>query len=259
MSPDESALHGERESLLEQIDSALDGVMILLSAAWIGLLVVEFAGGGLPPSLEAAVWIIWAIFVLDFLLEFTIAPAKVPYLRSHWLTVVSLVLPAFRILRLASALRLVRAGRVVRGVGLLRLLTSTNRGLSSLRATAARRGLGYVITATALVMVVGAAGMAFFESPASIAGQPTTGAPSQGFEDYGDALWWTAYTMTTGAPQAPVTGEGKVLGWLLSLFGLGVFGYLTATLASHFIERDRRTLAGIPEPGEPPGRSLPKR
>lgn len=227
MRPDESALREERESLLEQIDSALSGVMVVLSAAWIALLVVEFAGGGLPRSLEAAVWVIWAIFVADFLLEFTIAPVKSRYLRTHWLTVVSLVLPAFRVLRLASALRVLRAGRVLRGVGLLRLLTSINRGLASLRATAARRGLGYVVGATALVMLVGSAGMAFFESAS--------------FRDYGEALWWTAYTMTTGAPQTPLTGEGKVLGWLLSLFGLGVFGYLTATLASHFIERDRRT------------------
>lgn len=246
VSSEEDALRRERESLLEQIDSALEGLMVLLSAAWIALLVVEFAGDGLPPSLEAAVWVIWAIFVADFLLEFTIAPVKTRYLRTHWLTVVSLVLPAFRILRLASALRLLRAGRVVRGVGMLRLLTSINRGLSSLRATAARRGLGYVITATALVILVGSAGMAFFESPTSIAGQPTTGAQASPFANYGDALWWTAYTMTTGAPHVPVTGEGKILGWLLSLFGLGVFGYLTATLASHFIERDRRTAEDVP-------------
>ena len=234
------AIRHERESLLEQIDAALDGVMVLLSVAWIGLLVVEFAGDGLPASLEAAVWAIWAIFVADFLLEFTIAPVKTTYLKTHWLTVVSLVLPAFRVLRIASALRALRAARVVRGVGLLRLLTSINRGLASLRATAARRGVGYVIAATALVMVVGAAGMAFFEKPDAL---PT----GEGLADYGDAFWWTAYAMTTGAPTEPVSGEGRVLGWLLSLYGLGVFGYLTATLASHFIDRDRGVRA--PEPG----------
>jgi voltage-gated potassium channel len=232
--PPHEELRRERQSLLEQVDSALDGVMILLSAAWIGLLVVEFAGGGLPPSLEVAVWAIWLLFVLDFLLEFTIAPVKTTYLRTHWLTVVSLVLPAFRVLRLASALRVLRVGRVVRGVGLLRVVTSVNRGLASLRATAAKRGVGYVVAATALVMVVGAAGMSFFEAPET----RTDGGPSA-IGDFGEALWWTAYTMTTGAPTTPITGEGKVLGWLLSLFGLGVFGYLTATLASHFIERDR--------------------
>jgi voltage-gated potassium channel len=256
MSPEESALRRERESLLEQIDSALGGPMVVLSAAWIALLVVEFAGDGLPRSLEAAVWVIWAIFLADFLLEFTIAPVKIHYLRTHWLTVLSLVLPAIRVLRLASALRLLRAGRVVRGVGMLRLLTGLTRGLYSLRATAARRGLGYVIPATAHVILVGSAGMAFFESPASIGSQPTTGAQASSFANYGDALWWTAYTMTTGAPHAPVTGEGKILGWFLSLFGLGVFGYLTATLASHFIEHDRRTLADAPDSPEALGRRV---
>jgi voltage-gated potassium channel len=72
--------------------------------------------------------------------------------------------------------------------------------------------------------------MAFFEVPSGEA---------VGIRDYGDAFWWTAYAMTTGAPSTPATGEGRILGWLLSLFGLGVFGYLTATLASHFMERDR--------------------
>jgi voltage-gated potassium channel len=235
---DAGSLDDERQSLLEQIDGALNGVMVLLSAVWIALVVVELVGDGLPRSLEVVVWVIWAIFIGDFLLEFTIAPVKSHYLRTHWLTALSLVLPAFRILRLASALRLLRAGRVVRGVGLLRVLTSINRGLASLRTTAARRGVGYVITATALVMVVGSAGMAFFESGASLAGSPVL-SESSGIRDYGDAFWWTAYAMTTGAPATPATGEGRVLGWLLSMFGLGVFGYLTATLASHFIERDR--------------------
>ena len=237
-------IHEARASLLEQIHDAVDGVMVLLSAAWIGLLVVEFVGDGLPPSLDAAVWVIWGVFVADFVVEFTIAPQKRRYLRAHWLTVVSLLLPAFRILRLASALRALRAARVVRGVGLLRLLTSVNRGLASLRATAARRGVGYLIAATALVMIVGAAGMAFFETPAALTGDAATPRTSSPLRDYGEAFWWTAYAMTTGAPSEPATGEGKLLGWLLSLYGLGVFGYLTATLASHFIERDRGAATG---------------
>ena len=235
----ERAVYEERQSLLEQIDAAIDGPMFLLSAAWIGLLVVEFVGDGLPPSLDVAVWVIWGIFVLDVLLEFTVAPIKSQYLRTHWLSVLSLVLPAFRILRIASAFRVLRAARVVRGVGMLRLLAGINRGLASLRATAARRGVGYLVAATALVMVVGSAGMAFFESPTSLAAQGVRDPGPSAIRDYGEAFWWTAYAMTTGAPSAPVTGEGKVLGWLLSLFGLAVFGYLTATLASHFIARDR--------------------
>ncbi len=231
-----SALHRERESLLENVHATVDSVMVVLSAAWIALLVAELVTGDLPRSLTVAVWVIWGVFVADFVVEFTIAPAKMAYLRSHWLTVLSLALPALRILRVFAALRILRAARVVRSVGFLRVLTSINRGLASLRDTAARRGVGYVLAATAMVVAVGAAGMASFESPASVA---ASGGSVQPFNDYADALWWTLFAMTTGATSQPATGEGRLLGWLLSLFGLGVFGYLTATLASHFIGRER--------------------
>lgn len=235
----EHAVRRERETLLEHVHGALDGVMVALSAAWIALLVAEFAWGSLPRSLELAVWVIWALFVADFVLEFAIAPGKRTYLRTHWLSVVSLALPALRLLRVVAALRVLRVARVARSVGLLRILTSLNRGLASLRATAARRGLGYVLAATALVMVVGAAGMASFESPLALASEGISS--TQPLRDFGDALWWTAFAMTTGATSQPVTGEGRLLGWLLSLYGLGVFGYLTATLASHFVGRESAT------------------
>lgn len=241
MPPDTSAQHvehavrQERETLLGQVHDALDGFMVALSGAWIALLVAELVAGSLPRSLDVAVWVIWGIFVAHFVLEFSIAPHKRRYLRENWLSVLSLALPALRIVRVFSALRVLRAARVVRSVGLLRILTSVNRGLASLRATAARRGLGYVLGATALVMLVGSAGMASFESPAALAADGSAARPLDGF---GDALWWTAFAMTTGATSQPGTGEGRHLGWLLSLYGLGVFGYLTAMLASHFVGRE---------------------
>ncbi len=229
-----SALERERETLLENVHAALDSVMVILSVAWIALLIAELVTGDLPASLTIAVWVIWGLFVLDFAIEFTIAPAKLRYLRTHWLTVLSLALPALRIVRVFAALRILRAARVVRSVGLLRVLTSINRGLGSLRVTAARRGVGYLLAATGLVVAVGAAGMASFESPAAVAGSG-----AEPFEDYADALWWTLFAMTTGATSQPATGAGRLLGWLLSLYGLGVFGYLTATLASHFVGREQ--------------------
>jgi voltage-gated potassium channel len=68
--------------------------------------------------------------------------------------------------------------------------------------------------------------------------------PSTGLALFADAFWWTAYAMSTGAPSVPQSGEGRLLGWVLSLYGLAVFGYLTATLASHFIGRDSAPLGG---------------
>jgi voltage-gated potassium channel len=229
-------LREERWALLERLTKALEPVMVALAAVWIALLVLDLLNSGLPRSLSVLVWAIWIVFGLDFFARLLIAPARIAFLRRNWLTALSLALPAFRIFRLAAAFRFLRAARVARSVGLLRVITSLNRGLAAIGRTAQRRGVGYLMAVTALVLVVGAAAMTYFE--ASDASGASSGATTV-FDDYGDALWWTANTMTTGPVEQPRTPEGRLFGWLLSVYGLGVFGYLTATLASHFIGADQ--------------------
>ncbi len=239
----DGVLRAERWALLARVTRTLEPVMVALSAAWIALLIADLANQGLPRSLEVLVWVIWGIFAVDFALKLLIAPSRSTYLKRNWLTVLSLVLPAFRVLRIATAFRVLRAARVARSVGLLRVVTSLNRGLGALGRTAQRRGFGYVVAATALVMIVGAAAMSYLEASPAAAG----GAESfvdTAFDDYGEALWWTANTMTTGPTAMPRTPEARLFGWLLSVYGLAVFGYLTAILASHFVGQD-----GVPAGG----------
>ena len=44
--------------------------------------------------------------------------------------------------------------------------------------------------------------------------------------------------ITAGSESWPLTSEGRVLAFILSLYGYAVFGYVTATLATFFIGRD---------------------
>ena len=242
------ALRRQRWQLLARLHRALDPVFVVLSAIWLILVIIELATGALPRSLEIVVWVIWGLFVAEYLAGLLIAPTRSLYLRKRWLTALSLVLPAFRIIRIASLLRFVGAARLARSVGLLRVFASINRGLAALGQTARRRGVAYVVAATAIVLLVGSAGMSFFEGSAAAA---NVGAaePSSGLNAYADSLWWTAYAMSTGAPSVPTTGEGRLLGWLLSIYGLAVFGYLTAILASHFVGRDVGVAPAIARPG----------
>jgi voltage-gated potassium channel len=101
--------------------------MIALSFVWLGLLVLDFIRG-LGPLLQEASNVIWALFVLDFTIEIAIAPNKRDYLRRHWLTALSLLLPALRVLRVFRAVRLLQATRATRSLSLLRLLTSLTAG-----------------------------------------------------------------------------------------------------------------------------------
>lgn len=243
---DEHELRSARWELLEQVNRLTEWPMIALSFAWLGLLIVDFTAG-LSPLLELVSNVIWALFVLDFLLELVIAPRKLTYLRRNWLGALSLALPALRGLRLLPALRLVRAARAARGLRLFRLITSLNRGMRALGKTLSRRGAGYIIALTVVVTVAGAAGMAVFESPASLVAEFGGAAdPGAGLASYGEALWWTAMIMTTmGSEYWPRTPEGRILGWLLSLYAFAVFGYITAMIASFFVGQDRGETEGV--------------
>lgn len=63
--------------------------------------------------------------------------------------------------------------------------------------------------------------------------------PKPGFETYSNALWWTINTViTTDNEFFPTEPEGKILAFLLAVFGYTVFGYVTASFASYLIGKD---------------------
>lgn len=221
---DDSTLSAERTRLLERVEAWMEAPMAVLAFVWLALLIVELVWGETQwfSTLGLA---IWATFVLHFALELTLAPHKAAYLRTHWLTAVSLLIPALRLVRGLRVLRLLQS---LRGVRLLRVLSSINRGMGALGSSLSRRGFAYVMTLTLIVTVVGAAAMLAFEST-----------PGGGLSTYGEAVWWTAMIMTTmGSSYWPQTVEGRVLCVVLSLYAFGVFGYVTAALATFFVGRD---------------------
>jgi voltage-gated potassium channel len=227
----------ERGRLVNEVAALLDAPMTVLAFVWLALLVLDLTRG-LSGWLATLSNVIWGVFVVHFLLELTIAPDKWRYLRKNWLTALALFLPALRVLRVFRAFRVLRATRAVRSAGMLRLLTSLNRGSVALRRALRKRGFGYVVALTAIVTFAGAAGMFHFESPTSLRQE---GAEGDGLDSYGEAVWWTAMTMTTmGADYFPKTAEGRLLGWLLAVYAFAIFGYITAAIASYFLGPAKR-------------------
>ena len=204
----------------------------ILSIAWLAVAILELTNSS-NRVLDAFGLVIWAIFIVDFAIRLAIAPQKLKFVRRNLLTLIALVVPAIRLFRAVAALRAIS---VLRGANLIRVLGVMNRTMNSLRKTLNRRAFGYVLGLTAAVLFAGAAGMYNFEPASQVRG---------GFTSYWDALWWTAMLLTSiGSQYWPQTAEGRVLGFLLSLYGLGILGYMTATLASFFIGRDAQSPQG---------------
>jgi voltage-gated potassium channel len=233
-----SSLERERWRVLLRIQRWLEVPMLVLGAVWLGLLVMELTRG-LSPFAEHVGTAIWIVFIADFALRLALAPRKGRYLRRNWLTAASLALPALRVLRVFALARALRVARVARGLRLVKVVGSLNRGMRTLDRVLRRRGFGYVVALTVLVALVGAAGMHALEREAS----------GGSLDGYGEALWWTGMILTTlGSDYWPRTPEGRLLTLLLSVYAVSVFGYIAATLASYFVERDaeqtRRGVAG---------------
>lgn len=234
------AVKEERQALLHNITRLTDKVMVALAFVWIGLMIADFLGKSSRP-LVILNYAIWGIFIADFLVKFWVAPHKARFVKSHWLTVISLVLPAFRVIRIFQALGALRA------LSLVRILTSLNRGMAALVEAMGKRGVGYIIVLTIIVLFAGAGGMYQFENPQQLQeeGFQSTVDQGGGLHSFSDAVWWTAMLMTTiGSQYWPVTLAGRVLCFLISMFSLGVFGYITATLASFFVDKDENKDAG---------------
>lgn len=223
---DAPSAQDERWSALIALEDWLETPMLLLSFAWLLIVVVELAWGT-SRLLEVFGTAIWIVFLTEFALRLALAPGKLGFLGRNGLTIVALLVPA---LRLLSGLRLLRLTRVVRSARLVRIVGAANRGMNALRASLRRRGLGYVLATTVLVALLGAGGMLGFEPAGEVEG---------GFASYGEALWWTGMIIATmGSQYWPQTAEGRVLCFLLAVYGFTVFGYITASFASFFVGRD---------------------
>jgi voltage-gated potassium channel len=216
----------ERWSVLEQLDEWLRVPMALLGLIWLLLLLAELVWGE-SQLFSVAGTVIWIVFIGEFAVRLLLAPDRTTFLKRNWLTVIALIVPALRFFRTLSVLR---AARALRSVRLVRIVGTANRSMNALRVTLRRRRFGYVLGLTGLVMLLGAAGMLSFESASEVDG---------GFSSYGHALWWTAMLVTSiGSDFWPLTTEGRILALLLSIYGLAVFGYITASFASFFVGRD---------------------
>lgn len=159
-------------------------------------------------------------FMIDFLRLFFKAPNRARYFFKQfgWADLLaSLPFPQFKILRV---FRLVKAYGLMRRAGLEKI----REGFNNDRASAAAYIVFFVII---LLLEFGSIGILALESAN----------PDANIHTASDALWWVYVTITTVGygDTYPVTGSGRVLGGLVMLVGVGLFGVVTGYLANKFL------------------------
>lgn len=171
--PDDEPSH--RERLATILERRLDIPMALLAAVWAGLVAYELvAPQRTHATLSLAGNVIWGIFAVELAAKLIVARHPLRFLRRHWPSVLFLLLPALRMLRVVRALRAVRVLPAARVVGSSYRAVGTARGLLAGR-------LQFLAAATAVVVFGG--GQLLF-----VLERGREGAVAS----LGDALWWSA-------------------------------------------------------------------
>lgn len=227
-----------REELRDRLDRYLDLPLALASVVVMLLVVIQLSGELTQPwagRVEVLSWALWSLFFAEFVAKFVLAPSKRVYLQRHWLDVLIVLLPFLRFLRLARVLRATRA------VPIFRLLVFGGRGSESTLVLLKRRRLGQLALISAMVVMVGAAVGYLLEAEV----QDTR------ITNFGDALWWASTTITTvGSELYPVTVGGRILGFALQIYAVGIFSYFIGAIASVLVDFDARKKQAEQKPGE---------
>jgi voltage-gated potassium channel len=171
---------------------------------------------GVSVTLRVLDYLIWALFLVDYLSRYYLARRRWHFVRTHPLDLLVVVIPTARPLRL---LKLARLGAV------MGLLARRSRRTAHVRIAVA-------VTGSALVLLVVAAA-AMYDAERD--------APGSSIKTFGDGLWWAATTVSTVGygDKVPVTMEGRLVAVALMVVGISVLGVVTAAVAAWFVEQLR--------------------
>ncbi|HDI3302544.1 TPA: potassium channel family protein [Vibrio cholerae] len=203
-----------RKKLLEKVENTTETPMLILSVVYVVVALLPDIAVLSPDDLEfldGLLWIVWGIFATELLVKIFVSPKPLQYMMQNWPDVLIVAMPFLRPLRfLRILLVLPKAWRQTKSV--LRQKTFSFIGLTSLST---------VLLSAAFVYLV------------------EKGTPSP-INSYADALWWAMSTITTVGygDMYPVTGFGRGVAVFLMLTGITLFGLLTASVASFFVEDD---------------------
>lgn len=164
----------------------------------------------LAQMLEALTWTIWAVFLIDYVVNLWLAPQRGSWFVHNLHELLIVVLPMLRPLRLLRLITLLRA---------------LNRaGGNALRG----RILMYVLASAAVLSYAAALAVLDIER----------GDADANITTLGDALWWAMTTITTVGygDHYPVTDTGRLIAAALMIGGIAVLGVVTASLASWLVE-----------------------
>lgn len=199
--------------------------------AWLGVVFALLVGFELTVRLSpttsavlsAAGWIIWAIFLVEFVAKLLLAPRRGRFLRRHWLQMVGLLVPTLRVL---AFLRLVRLGRALPAA---RVISSSYRSAGT-AGQLIRSRLGYLGALSTVAAVAVSELVYLFERDV----------PGGVFDSFGDAILWSLSTILAGqGDPVPTSTGGQVVMVVGFAFSIVVVAALAGAIGAFLVDERR--------------------
>lgn len=122
----------KRYRIFYTLEENLEIPMFLLAITWLYLFLLEIFRG-LSEIQETLIFVIWILFIAEFVIKLVVAPRKLQYLKNSWITIIALIIPALRVFRIFNALRILRSVRVINSTTIIRAITSGKRFFGALK------------------------------------------------------------------------------------------------------------------------------
>ena len=191
----------------------LAGAAVLFLAAYAWPILQPGLSHSVRRGCDVVVYGVWALFALDYVTRLVLAERRWRFFWRNLFGLASIALPVLRPLRLLRLLALVRV---------------LNR-----RATASLHGRVAAYVGSSATLIIFVAALAILDAE--------RGHRGSNISSFGDALWWSATTVTTVGygDRYPVTGTGRLVAVGLMLAGIALLGIVTAAIATWLLGQVR--------------------
>lgn len=160
-------------------------------------------------------WLLWAVFVAEFLLRAYVARFQGHFWRRNWWQVIFLLVPFLRFFRALGALRILRVARFGR------VLSAGVRGSRSAEKLLSNRVV-WLVAVTVIVILAASQLLYIFAD----------------YSSYFEAFYEAALATVTGSGFSADSVVARILHVVLAIFSVVVFATLAGTLGAFFLRRD---------------------
>lgn len=204
-------------------------IMAFLSLTIATILIVQLTlklGYNSEIILTNIAYIIWTIFVIDFVIRFFISTDKKIFIKNNIIDLISII-PFHTFFILLSNLGVFHLGSkyiiLLKLVMVLRIVAIVKRSNSNFYRFMRTNNFSYTLFIALIIIFLSSIAMSYFEK-----------------WNIGDSLWWSIVTVTTVGYGyiCPKTFSGRIVASILMIFGIGFIGSLTSTLSTYFIKKE---------------------